>query len=56
MTKQWVRTRRCGCGNCRFNSPQDPEWHPCPDQNKPDYHEKAVWLWRRDYSGEEEQV
>lgn len=51
----WVRTRYCGCGNCRYHSPRQPGWDKCPDRNKPDFDRTASWLWRRDYSGERAQ-
>ena len=56
MIKQWITTQRCGCGNCRFHSPSEPGWNKCPDRHKPDYDQKAVWLGRRDYSGEENEA
>ncbi|GAA3721332.1 hypothetical protein GCM10022421_32420 [Oceanisphaera sediminis] len=55
MIKQWIRTRRCGCGNCRYHKESEPGWNKYPDRHKPSYDDNAVWLWRRDYSGEEEQ-
>lgn len=38
----WVRTKKCGCGECRFK-PQD---YVCPSLDSP----KARWLWSHRYS------
>lgn len=37
--KVWVRTRKCGCGNCAFL----PISHICPRESAKD----AIWLWAR---------
>lgn len=36
---KWYKTRKCGCGDCRFYSLE--ERGPCPMINEP----TAIWLW-----------
>lgn len=36
---KWVKTRKCGCGECRFYSLE--ERGECPLKNDP----AAIWLW-----------
>ncbi len=42
---KWVKTRRCGCGQCYLS--QDSS--PCPFENAAN----AKWLWASDFSGGE---
>lgn len=39
---RWVRTRKCGCGNCRYK----PVDFVCPKVDAKD----ATWLWAHTYS------
>ncbi len=43
---KWVRTRRCGCGECNTRS------GTCPMEDDP----KAVWLWGTEYTPGEDEV
>lgn len=45
----WVRTIKCGCGECRFHNPADGI---CPKGTS----KEAVWLWASDFSKQEEEV
>lgn len=38
---QWIRTRQCWCGDCRFYSMIDRP--VCPSAG--DHHKKPIWLW-----------
>jgi len=37
---KWIRTRKCGCGECRYMSIE--QMPVCPMENAPG----ALWLWR----------
>ena len=40
---KWVRTRKCGCGNCQSIS------RVCPEANSVN----ARWLWGSEYAGDD---